>query len=306
MSVVKLNPAIMSDKRDAMATAWNEGLRLWIEDNGFEPQFEFTPEQQTFFMKTAYSQDAAAMRKTIVARIATRDNSIPRPSGPQISETMRLLQEVGDSIGKFHKDAGTVKALMQDLQTRAPAPVEQEAVEAPVTEGTEQMAQGAGDANTVPTVSSPIPPPPPPDMPEGRAPQAPQPLSVKPRALNLLEGADPKMDAVVNKVLDALVVAEGNAADDAVGDTGRAVGKYQTWPISVEEANRIVGRDIWKLEDRKDPTLSRAMAKTIIGYHYRLGVKDPVELGGKWRNPYGEDAPQWYKDKVKKGLKATK
>jgi hypothetical protein len=83
------------------------------------------------------------MRKTIVARIATRDNSIPRPSEPQISETMRLLQEVGDSIGKFHKDAGVVKALMQDLQTRTPAP--EQAAEAPVTEGTEQMAQGAGN-----------------------------------------------------------------------------------------------------------------------------------------------------------------
>lgn len=148
MSVIKINPAVMSDKRDAMATAWNEGLRLWIEDNGFEPQFEFTPEQQTFFAKTAYSQDAAAMRKTIVARIATRDNSVPQPTPEQISETMRLLSEVGDSIGKFNKDAGVVKALAEDLQARAPAPEEVEEPEAPETEGTEQMAQGAGDVQT--------------------------------------------------------------------------------------------------------------------------------------------------------------
>jgi len=148
MSVIKINPAVLNDKRDATATAWNEGLRLWMEDNNFDPQFEFTPEQQTFFAKTAYSQDAAAMRKTIVARIATRDTSVPSATNKQISETMRLLQEVGDSIGKFHKDAGVVKALMQDLQTRAPAP--EQAAEAPVTEGTEQMAQGAGDVTESP------------------------------------------------------------------------------------------------------------------------------------------------------------
>lgn len=149
MSVIKINPAVMSDKRDATATAWNEGLRLWMEDNGFEPQFEFTPEQQTFFAKTAYSQDASAMRKTIVARIATRDTSVPNPTPDQISETARLLSEVGDSIGKFNKDAGVVSALARDLQARAPAPEEVEEPEAPETEGTEQMAQGAGDVQEV-------------------------------------------------------------------------------------------------------------------------------------------------------------
>ena len=311
MASIKINPAVFNDNRDAVATAWNEGLRLWMEDNGFQPQFDFTPEQQAFFAKTAYSQDANAMRKTIVARIATRDTSVPGPTPEQVGETLRLLDEVGKSINRMSADAGVVKALAEDLRKRAQAPAEP-AAKAPVEGESVQAAQGGGETNTVAASTAPgippKPPPPPEDIPEGRPP-APM-LSeakktMKDRAYNYIKGAQPEMEAVVEKVIDALVVAEGNAADDAVGDDGRAVGKYQQWPISVEEANRIVGRkDMWSLEDRKNPALSRAMAKTILSYHYRRGVTDPVELGAKWRNPYGEDAPDWYKEKVKKGLKS--
>ena len=78
----------------------------------------------------------------------------------------------------------------------------------------------------------------------------------------------------------------------------------QMWEVAVEEANRIVGRKLWTAEDRKDPALARAMAKTTLSYHYRRGVTDPVELGAKWRNPYGEEAPEWYKAKIRKALAA--
>lgn len=309
-SEILINPQTFKDNRDAVATAWNEGLRLWMEDHGFNPQFDFTPEQQTFFAKTAYSQDAAAMRKTIVARIATRDTSVPSPTPEQVSETLRLLDEVGKSINRMSPDAAVVKALAEDLQARAQAPAEP-AAEAPTEGESVQAAQGGGNTNVVVASSvpqaAPKPPPPPEDTYEGRAPvqklsEAPQ--SMKDRAYNYIKGAQPDMEKIVEKVIDALIVAEGNAADDAVGDDGRAVGKYQQWPISVEEANRIVGRkDMWSLEDRKNPALSRAMAKTILSFHYRRGVTDPVKLGAKWRNPYGDEAPDWYKEKVKKGLK---
>lgn len=53
--VIKLNPAVYSDKRDAAAVAWNEALRLFMEDTGFEPVFEVTPEQEEFFKDTAYA-----------------------------------------------------------------------------------------------------------------------------------------------------------------------------------------------------------------------------------------------------------
>lgn len=54
--VIKINPEIFSDKRDAHAVAWDEALRLWMEDTGFEPAFEVTPEQEEFFRGTAYAE----------------------------------------------------------------------------------------------------------------------------------------------------------------------------------------------------------------------------------------------------------
>jgi hypothetical protein len=54
--VIKINPDIFKDKRDALAVAWDEALRLFMEDTGFEPEFEVTPEQLKFFRGTAYAE----------------------------------------------------------------------------------------------------------------------------------------------------------------------------------------------------------------------------------------------------------
>ena len=53
------------------------------------------------------SDNRSAMRKTIVARIATFDTSIPNPTPEQISETLRLL----DSALKVYKDSPDAKVL---------------------------------------------------------------------------------------------------------------------------------------------------------------------------------------------------
>ena len=54
--VIKLNPSIFTDKRDALAVCWDEALRLWMEEINFEPEFEITPEQEEFFKDTAYAE----------------------------------------------------------------------------------------------------------------------------------------------------------------------------------------------------------------------------------------------------------
>ncbi len=54
--VIKINPDVMNDKRDALAVAWNEALRILMEDIGFDPQFQITPEQEAFFRGTAYAE----------------------------------------------------------------------------------------------------------------------------------------------------------------------------------------------------------------------------------------------------------
>lgn len=54
--VIKINPDLFSDKRDAHAVAWDEALRLFMEDTGFDPEFDITPEQEEFFRGTAYAE----------------------------------------------------------------------------------------------------------------------------------------------------------------------------------------------------------------------------------------------------------
>jgi len=61
-----------------------------------------------------------AMRKTIVARIATRDTSVPNPTPEQIAETERLLNLVMEAIGDKHPDF----PLMQKLASGLVAPKE--------------------------------------------------------------------------------------------------------------------------------------------------------------------------------------
>ena len=42
LGVIKINPAVFEDGRDALAVAWNEAIRLWMEDNNFTPQADPT------------------------------------------------------------------------------------------------------------------------------------------------------------------------------------------------------------------------------------------------------------------------
>jgi len=58
--VIKVNPSVYQDKRDAHAVVVNEALRLFQEDSGFVPKFDVTPEQLEFFKGTAYNPDNGA------------------------------------------------------------------------------------------------------------------------------------------------------------------------------------------------------------------------------------------------------
>ena len=137
--VIKVNPSVFADKRDAMAVVVNEALRLFQEDVRFTPKFEATPEQVKFFRATAYADDADAMKKTIVARIATRDTSVPNPTPEQVGETRRLLGLVMEAIGESHPDFALMRKLADGLGASAPE-------SAPAPEGgTPQDAAGAGE-----------------------------------------------------------------------------------------------------------------------------------------------------------------
>lgn len=92
----------------------------------------------------------------------------------------------------------------------------------------------------------------------------------------------------VERVIDALVQIESSGRPAVTGDNGKAVGLLQLHPVAVREANRIAGSNRWKLSDRTCPAKSRAMARTILTWHYRRGVTDPVELACRWNKPFGQ------------------
>jgi len=113
--VIKINPAIFNDKRDARAVAFNEGLRLFQDDHNFNPDFEVTQEQRTFFKDTGYATDLDAMKKTIVARIATHDTSVS-PTPEQEQSTVKLLDQVMGTIGKKHPDYSSMLKMRDSVR----------------------------------------------------------------------------------------------------------------------------------------------------------------------------------------------
>jgi len=103
----------------------------------------------------------------------------------------------------------------------------------------------------------------------------------------------PATSRSIERVIDALIQIESSGRPAVIGDGGAAVGCLQIHPVAVREANRIAGSNHWKLADRTCPAKSRAMARTILVWHVRRGVTDPVELACKWNRPFGDADPQY-------------
>lgn len=123
------------------------------------------------------------------------------------------------------------------------------------------------------------------------------------------------MTNIIAIVLSAILAVESqNGADKRTGDGGRAAGAFQMWPVTVREANRIEsimarreGRRPrkWRVSDRVDIPRAREMCEVTLRWHYRRGVKCPVELACKWRNPYSR-CPEWHRRKIEKAVKKAR
>jgi len=114
--VIKLNPEIFNDERDALAVAWNEALRLWMDDHDYVPEFEVTEEQKQALSETAYPGDEDAMAQTVMARIITQDTSSPNPTPEQLEEAIELLGIIGSELGEGDPDMEGVVLLSQALE----------------------------------------------------------------------------------------------------------------------------------------------------------------------------------------------
>ena len=109
----------------------------------------------------------------------------------------------------------------------------------------------------------------------------------------------------VERLLPALVAVESGGRADAVGDGGLAVGVLQIHPITVKDCNRILGKDWFSLNDRFNPSRSRAMARV---YFHHYGKNWTVEQAARCWNggPSGWKKPATlnYWEKVKRELDA--
>lgn len=94
---IVINPTTFKNKKDALCVAFNEGFRLWMETNDFQPRSEPTDAQRKFFSDTAYADDELQLRRTILARIATFDTSVKDPTDDQLTETAQFLDGVLES-----------------------------------------------------------------------------------------------------------------------------------------------------------------------------------------------------------------
>lgn len=101
-------------------------------------------------------------------------------------------------------------------------------------------------------------------------------------------------------IIAALALTESGNNPQAVGDGGRAVGILQMWPVQVREVNRILGRPIYTLADRRDPAKSKDMCGVFLTYWApRRGKITPEEIAGLWRNPTGRKV-EWYRERFQK------
>lgn len=67
--------------------------------------------------------------------------------------------------------------------------------------------------------------------------------------------------------INAIIQVESGGDDSAVGDGGKAVGCLQIHPQMVEDVNRILKKEVYTLDDRKDRAKSITMFR-IYSSHY--------------------------------------
>lgn len=94
MARIVINPTTFHNKKDALCVAFNEALRIAMEEMSFEPESEPTEAQREFFSDTEYANDELQLRRTILARICVFDTSVKDPTDDQLREAVMFLEDV--------------------------------------------------------------------------------------------------------------------------------------------------------------------------------------------------------------------
>ena len=117
---IVINPKVLTDNRDALAIAYNEAYRMVMEANNFEPMAEPTEEQKQFFADTAYANDPLQLKRTITARIATYDDSVPNPTPEQYQDVVNMLEMVQQAgVIQNQEEEDVVSSTLEDMTEKA-------------------------------------------------------------------------------------------------------------------------------------------------------------------------------------------
>ena len=73
----------------------------------------------------------------------------------------------------------------------------------------------------------------------------------------------------IDQVIECLILVEESEREE-YGDNGKALGELQIHPIMIREANRLLGRAEFSLEDRTSPSRSKKIARVFIIEQIRI------------------------------------
>ena len=109
-------------------------------------------------------------------------------------------------------------------------------------------------------------------------------------------------NAELDRLIPALIQVESGGNDSAVGDSGKAVGALQIWPIYVKDVNRIAGTH-YTLNDRYDRAKSIAMTRIYLS-HYGRGktIEQVARIHNGGANGHKKKETLKYWNKVRKEL----
>lgn len=103
------------------------------------------------------------------------------------------------------------------------------------------------------------------------------------------------------KLILILIMIESGGDPNEVGDGGKAVGILQIHPIMVKECNRILGREEFILEDRKDKTKSIQMCSVFLSYQKSRHPEASYQrLGEVWNTGVWKKRSAEYAEKIRK------
>lgn len=87
---------MLTDPNAQRALAMNEAARVWMRQNNLKPDFNLTPQQDSFLNSNSYAQATPEERRaTIAARLLSGDPSAGTPNAEQEAFVKRLRYSMG-------------------------------------------------------------------------------------------------------------------------------------------------------------------------------------------------------------------